>query len=148
MLGVLFVLLELGGTMASILAQRTVLNSISQEEALKDNITNKLFSSRVALKERNTRLKATKIVSDLEQNKTMTAIIQYESEVSAQNHELMEKARISGIERENTKLLTESKLQELEANQLLMMTKGINEKLKGLDTVRKQIGSILREDRQ
>ena len=146
MLGVLFVLLELGGTMASILAKRTVLNSISQEEALKENITNKLFSSRVALKERNTRLKATKIVSDLEQNKTMTAIIKYESEANAQNHELLERARLAEIDRENARLLTESKLQELEANQLLTLTEGINKKLDGLDTVRRQIGKILRKD--
>jgi esterase/lipase len=143
MLGVLFVLLELGGTFASILAQRTVLKSISPEEAYKDSVTNKLFSSSIALKERNTRLKATKIVADIQQNKTMTEVIRYESEAMAQNHRLQEEARLAEIDRENAKLLTEAKLQELEANQLLMMTKGIAKKMEGLDTVRVQIGRIL-----
>jgi len=144
MLGVLFVFLELGGTLASILARRETLNSISSEESYKENITNHLFNSRIALNERNTRLKAVKIASDLEQNKTMTAVIKYESEAMAQNHELTEKARLAEIDRENARLLTESKIQELEANQLLTLADGVSKKLEGLDTVHERIDKMLR----
>ncbi|CAA6806471.1 MAG: Unknown protein [uncultured Sulfurovum sp.] len=143
MLGILFVFLELGGTMASILSQRTILNSISQEEAYKENVTNTLFSSNIALKERNTRLKATKIGSDLEQNKTMTAVIAYESETMAQQHELTEKSRLAEIDRENARLLTESKMQELESHQMLALADGVAKKMQGLDTVRVKIGKML-----
>lgn len=146
MLGVLFVFLELGGTMASILAQRAILKSISQEEAYKESVTNTLFNSAIALKERNTRLKATKIGSDLQQNKTMTAVISYESEVMAQNHELEERARLSVIDRENARLLLESDIQGLEANQLLVLADGVGKKLEGLDSVRTKIGKIIRKD--
>jgi len=144
MLGVLFVFLELGGTLASILARRETLNSISSEESYKENITNHLFNSRIALNERNTRLKAVKIASDLEQNKTMTAVIKYESEAMAQNHELTEKARLAEIDRENARLLTEAKMQELEANQLLALANGVSKKLEGLDTVHERIDKMLR----
>jgi len=147
MLGVLFVLLELGGTFASILAQRTVLKSVSPEEAHKESVTNKLFSENIALRERNTRLRATKISSDIKQNKTMTAVIKYESEAMAQNHELLEKTRLAEIDRENARLLTESKLRELESNQLMAMTDGVAKKLEGLDTIRTQIGRVLEKDR-
>ena len=144
MLGVLFIFLELGGTFASILARRTILNSVSSEESYKENITNHLFNNKIALKERNTRLKATKISSDIEQNKVMTKVIEYESKANAQNHELIERARLAEIERENARLLTETKMQELEANQMLALADGVATKLKGLDTVHERINNLLR----
>ncbi|SFV71653.1 hypothetical protein MNB_SV-13-1553 [hydrothermal vent metagenome] len=144
MLGVLFVFLELGGTLASILARRETLNSISSEESYKENITNHLFNSRIALNERNIRLKAVKIASDLEQNKTMTAVIKYESKVMAQNHELTEEARLAEIDRENARLLTEAKIQELEADTILALADGISKKLEGLDSVHERIDKMLR----
>ena len=144
MLGVLFVFLELGGTMASILARRAILNSISSEESYKDNITNHLFNSKIALEERNTRLKATKISSDLEQNEVMTKVIEYESKAMAQNHELTERARLAEIDRENARLLTDTKMQELESNQMLALADGVVKKLEGLDTVHDRINEMLR----
>ncbi len=144
MLGVLFVFLELGGTMASILARRAILNSISSEESYKDNITNHLFNNKIALQERNTKLKATKISSDIEQNEVMTAVIEMESKAMAQNHELTERARLAEIYRENSKLLTDTKMQELEANQMLALADGVVKKLEGLDTVHDRINEMLR----
>ena len=145
MLGVLFVFLELGGTMASILARRAILNSISSEESYKDNITNHLFNSKIALNERNTRLKATKITSDIEQNKVMAKVVEYESKAMAQNHELTEKARLAEIDRENARLLTETKMQELESNKMLALADGVVQKLEGLDTVHERINKMLRK---
>ncbi len=144
MLGVLFIFLELGGTFASILARRTIMNSISSEESYKENITNHLFNNKIALSERNTRLKATKISSDIEQNKVMTKVIEYESKAMAQNHELTERARLAEIDRENARLLTETKMQELESNQMLALTDGVVKKLEGLDTVHERINNMLR----
>ncbi len=144
MLGVLFIFLELGGTFASILARRTIMKSISSEESYKESITNQLFNNRIALEERNTRMKAVKISSDLEQNKVFAKVVEYESKAMAQNHELTERARLAEIDRENARLLTETKMQELEANQMLALADGVAKKLEGLDTVHDRINEMLR----
>ena len=144
MLGILFIFLELGGTFASILARRTIMKSISSEESYKESITNQLFNNRIALEERNTRMKAVKISSDLEQNKVFAKVVEYESKAMAQNHELTERARLAEIDRENARLLTETKMQELEANQMLALADGVVKKLEGLDTVHDRINEMLR----
>ena len=144
MLGILFIFLELGGTFASILARRTIMKSISSEESYKESITNQLFNNRIALEERNTRMKAVKISSDLEQNKVFAKVVEYESKAMDQNHELTERARLAEIDRENARLLTETKMQELEANQMLALADGVAKKLEGLDTVHDRINEMLR----
>jgi hypothetical protein len=143
MLGVLFVFIELGGTIASILAGRAILSSVSPEEAYKDSVTNGLFNNKIALSERNTNLRATKIAVDIDQNEIMTEIIGEESKVMAQNHKLIEDSRLAEIDRENAKLLTDIKFRELESQQLLEITKGVKAKLDGVETIRKQIGQLV-----
>lgn len=145
MMSILFVFLELGGTLASILARRTILDSISAEESYKESVTNMLFDQSIALKTRNVNLKATKISTDLHNNKVMTSVINYESAIMNQNYQLEEKARLSEIDRENARLLLDSKVAELDANSTMMMVAGVKNKLKGLDSVRIQIGKVLEE---
>ena len=126
----LFVVIELGGTFASIFSRKELNSSISVEEVYKEEITEKLMSRAVARDNREVALNATKIRADLSMNKVVLATMEAETNVANQQHLVKENSRISKMRRNNAEMLTTQKIMDMDADMMIDIAESVAKKTK------------------
>jgi hypothetical protein len=113
-LAILLVLVEVSGTMFSVLHDKAILNGVGEEVAMTEEVKSRLYSTKVAMESRNNNIKAFEIRDSIQNNVHAVQMAEYESTVKSENIKLREVATHKEIELENARLKLESKMNDLE----------------------------------
>ena len=113
-LAILLVLVEVSGTMFSVLHDKAILNGVGEEVAMTEEVKSRLYSTKVAMESRNNNIKAFEVRDSIQNNRNAVQMAEYESTVKSENIKLREVATHKEIELENARLQLEAKMNDLE----------------------------------
>lgn len=128
-LAILFIILELSGTVFSVLHNKEILEGVGEEIAMTEEVKSKLYSTKTAMKERNSNIKSFEIRDSIRENRNAVEMAEYEAFVKRENLRLQEIAINSKIELENSHLKLEAKINELDIVKHNQTLKAIDEKI-------------------
>jgi len=128
-LAILLVLVEVSGTVFSVLHDKSILNGVGEEVAMTEEVKSRLYSTKVAFEERNNNIKAFEVRDSIRQNKDAVVMAEYEANIKSENIKLREVATHKQIELENSQLQLEAKMNELEIFKHQSTLKAIDKKI-------------------
>jgi len=113
-LAILLVIIEITGTLFSVLHNLEIINGVGKEVAMTEEVKSRLYSNKVAFRERNNNIRAFEVRDSIEENKRAVEMAEYETRVKSHNLKLREIAITKEVELENSNLELQAKLQDLD----------------------------------